>query len=148
MPHVPAPDLIRPYYPQDETRTPTKPPGFQEDDAARNATSPSTSSLTNSLEDFFRVPALPQDNIPIDPVILANLGPWERDDLQLHAPPADGIPNPETTCLYPKPPAILSSAASRFEVPSERDGSDSGSIQGSRYDCQGMYPPSPSARPD
>jgi hypothetical protein len=148
VPHVPAPDLIRPCYAQDETRTPTEPPGFQADDAARNVPSPSASSSTDSLEDFFRMPDSPQDSIPIDPVILANLGPWESDDLQLHAPPADGITNPETTCLYPEPPAILSSPASRFEVPGERDGSDNGGIQGSRYGGQRMQPPSPGTGPD
>ncbi|CEL10095.1 hypothetical protein ASPCAL13222 [Aspergillus calidoustus] len=148
MPHVPAPDLIRPCYAQDDTRTPTEPPGFQADDAARNVPSPSASSSTNSLEDFFRMPDSPQDNIPIDPVILANLGPWESDDLQLHAPPADGITNPETTCLYPEPPAIFSSPASRFEVPDESDGSDNGGIQGTCYGCQRMQPPSPGTGPD
>ncbi|KAL3482931.1 hypothetical protein BJX62DRAFT_231334 [Aspergillus germanicus] len=131
-------NLIRPCYPQDETRTPTEPPGFQEDDAARNVPSPSTSSSTDRLEDFFRIPDSPQDNIPIDPVILANLGPWETD----------GITNPEITCLYPEPPAILSSPASRFEVPGGRDGSDNGGIQESCYGCQRMHPPSPGTVPD
>ncbi|KAL4860477.1 hypothetical protein BDV12DRAFT_191681 [Aspergillus spectabilis] len=120
VPHIPTRDLIRP----DETRTPTEPPRFQEDNAARNIPSPSISSSTNSLVDFFRIPDSPQDNILINLVILANLGPWESDDLQLHAPPADGITNPVITCLYPEPPAILSSPASRFEVPGERDGSN------------------------
>lgn len=101
VPHVPAPDLIRPCYPQDETRTPTEPPGFQEDDAARKVPSPSTSSSTDSLEDFFRIPDSPQDNIPIDPIILANLGPWESDDLQLHAPPR------QTASLIRRQPACI-----------------------------------------
>ncbi|CEL11950.1 hypothetical protein ASPCAL15044 [Aspergillus calidoustus] len=148
MPHSPSADLICPYWPQDETRTPTEPPGFQEDDAARNVPSPRTSSSTDSLEDFFRIPDSPHDSIPIHPAILANLGPWESDDLQLHAPPADGITNPETTCLYPEPPAILRSPASRFEEPGERDGSDNGGIQKSRYGCQRMHPPSPGTRLD
>ncbi|KAL2793209.1 hypothetical protein BJX66DRAFT_351982 [Aspergillus keveii] len=114
-------NLIRPCYAQDETRTTTKPPRFREDNTARNILSPSASSSTDSLEGFLRILDSLQDNFPIDLVILANLGPWETD----------GITILETTCLYPEPLAILSSPASRCEVPGERDGSDNSDIQGS-----------------
>lgn len=70
------------------------------------------------------------------------------DNLQLHCPPADGITNPETTCLYPDPPAILSSPASCFEVPGKRDGSDNGSIQESCFGCQRIHAPLPGTGPD
>jgi hypothetical protein len=67
-------------------------------------------------------------NIPIDPVILVDLGPWEGTNLQLHDPPVDGLINPEITCLYPDPPTIFHSPANPSGDPGERDGSDDGGI--------------------
>ncbi|KAL4998215.1 hypothetical protein BDV10DRAFT_167505 [Aspergillus recurvatus] len=67
---------------KDNAETPAKPPAFQGDYAARGLSSPSISSSNDSIEEFLRLPdAQDNDNIPIDPAILADLGGWEDIDL-------------------------------------------------------------------
>ncbi|KAH1599094.1 hypothetical protein KXX34_007611 [Aspergillus fumigatus] len=143
VPHVPASDLIRRCDPQDDAGTLTKPPGFRADLA-----SPSSSSSADSLGGFFMLPDAPQDNIPIDPVILADLGSWEGNDLLLPGPPADSLINPVTTCLYPEPPAILNSPGNPFGDPAERNGSGNGVIQTSDRERQQVHLTPHSTDPD
>ncbi|KAL2801562.1 hypothetical protein BJX63DRAFT_198520 [Aspergillus granulosus] len=133
VPYIPAPDPIRRCDPQGSTRTPTEPPAFRGDYAEHCLLSPSISSLDDSLEEFFR-PPYAQDDIPIDPVILADLGPWEDNDPQLHAPQTNSLINLETICPYPDPPAILHNPTSHYRDPSEGDGGDYGGTQASDYD--------------
>jgi hypothetical protein len=147
-PHVPTPDVIRRCDPQDDAGTPAEPPGFRGDYAAHDLTSLSTSSSADSLEEFFRLPGAPQNNIPVDPVILADLVPWEGNDLLLHVPPADGLITPETTCLYPEPPAIINSPANPFGDPAERDDSENGSDRTSDRERQQVHPTPNSTSPD
>lgn len=60
---------------QDNTSILIEPPAFWGDFAEESLSSPSASSLDNSLERFFRLPDA-QDDIPINLVILANHEPW------------------------------------------------------------------------
>lgn len=70
---------------QGDTGILTEPASFQGDSAEDGLSSPSISSLNDSLEEFLRLPDT-QENIPINPVILADLGPWEDVSRQLDAP--------------------------------------------------------------
>ncbi|KAL4862909.1 hypothetical protein BDV12DRAFT_36025 [Aspergillus spectabilis] len=128
---------------KDTAGTLAKPPGVQGDYRARDLPSPSTSGSADSLEEFLRLPDAPHDDIPVDPLLLADLGPWKPDDLQLLETPVDGLINPDTTGQYPEPPEILHSPTNPSGDPGERDG-----IQKSRYDCQHVHPSSPSTDPD
>ncbi|KAL6228640.1 hypothetical protein BDW75DRAFT_246506 [Aspergillus navahoensis] len=122
VPHAPALDLIHHCDPQDTAGTLAEPPGVQGDYRARDLPSPSTSGSADSLEEFLRLPDVPHDDIPVDPLLLADLGPWKPDDLQLLETPVDGLINPDTTGQYPEPPEILHSPTNPSGDPGERDG--------------------------
>ncbi|KAL4861181.1 hypothetical protein BDV12DRAFT_204268 [Aspergillus spectabilis] len=79
--HVSEPDVIPHYNPQDNTDIPNEPPPFRGDFEEHGIPSPSISSPDEDLEEFLR-PSDAQDDIPIDPVILASHGSWEDMDLQ------------------------------------------------------------------
>ncbi|TPX23319.1 hypothetical protein DIZ76_012648 [Coccidioides immitis] len=66
------------------------------------SSSPSITSSDGSLEDFFRLPDL-QNNIPIDPAILANNAPWDISDLHQPVQQGDDLANPKATYPYPVP---------------------------------------------
>ncbi|KAL5335618.1 hypothetical protein BJX70DRAFT_311343 [Aspergillus crustosus] len=72
-PHIFKPDIISSCDPQDNTSIPTEPPLFWGDSAEDGLLSPSISSSDDSLEEFLRLPVI-QDDIPINPVILASHG--------------------------------------------------------------------------
>ncbi|KAL2871267.1 uncharacterized protein BJX67DRAFT_219589 [Aspergillus lucknowensis] len=149
-PHIPAPDPIPCCDPQDNAGIPTEPPAFRGDDAEDSLSPPSISSSDNdSLEEFFGLPDA-QDDIPIDPVILAN-GSWENIDPQLPVPQAASLISAETTCQYPDPPAILHSPPNHYGDPSERDGGEDGGAQTSdhlpTHDRQRVHTSSPGTGP-
>ncbi|KOC10145.1 hypothetical protein AFLA70_213g001551 [Aspergillus flavus AF70] len=151
MPHIPAPGPIPRCGPRDNTSISTEPPAFQGDYAEYTLSSPSISSSDDSLEEFLRLPDA-QDNIPIDPVILANHGSWEETDLQSSTSWVESLISPEAACQYPDPPAILHGPPpSHYRDPSERDGGENGGTQTSdhlpTYDCQQVHPSSPDPGP-
>lgn len=102
---------------KDDTGIPIEPPAFRGDFAEDGLSSPSISSSDDSLEEFFRLPDA-QNDIPIDPVILA--GPWEESDHQQPVPQAESLINSEPT--YPDPPPVLHSPPDHYRDSSERAG--------------------------
>ncbi|RJE21946.1 hypothetical protein PHISCL_05721 [Aspergillus sclerotialis] len=104
-PHISDPDPIPRSDLQDDTNIPVEPPAFPGDSTEDGLSSPSISSSGESLE-FFRLPDT-QDDIPIDPVILADHGPWKESTLQQSVPQADSLINSEMTCPYPNLPPVL-----------------------------------------
>ena len=128
---------------RDDTSIPTGPPAFQEDIPENGLSSPSISSLDDSLEEFFRLPDT-QDDIPIDPVILANHWPWEDGNLQQSDPQADSVINSEMTCPYPDPPPVLHSLPNHYRDSNERAGGQNGNDQTSDcphiHDYQQLHP--------
>lgn len=133
-PHVLDPDPIPLGDLQDDTSIPTEPPAFQGDFAEESPSSPSASSSDDSLERFFRLPD-PQEDIPIDPVILANHEPWVDSGLQESAQQADSLINPETTCPYPDPPPVLHGTPDLYRDSSEMAGSQNSDTQTSDHPC-------------
>ncbi|EEH42588.2 uncharacterized protein PADG_07408 [Paracoccidioides brasiliensis Pb18] len=67
--------------------TPTEPPPLGRGATGADSSSPNITSSDGSLEDFCRLPDL-QNNIPIDPAILADDAPWDIGDLHLPIHPA------------------------------------------------------------
>ncbi|KAB8212780.1 hypothetical protein BDV33DRAFT_210873 [Aspergillus novoparasiticus] len=57
-----------------------------------------------------------QDGIPIDPLILANDGPWEISDLHQPVLQDDSLIDSETICQYPEPPPILHHVPEHYRV--------------------------------
>ncbi|KAL4977393.1 hypothetical protein BDW66DRAFT_158998 [Aspergillus desertorum] len=141
VPHVPAADPNHHCNSQDNTENPAEPPAFRGDYTARGLSSPR----------FLRLPEAPDDNIPVDPVILADLEGWE--DLQPHAPQADSLITTEKACPYPDPPTILYSPINYSRDPNERVGGKGGDTQTSNCDhlptnsCQQVHPSPHSANP-
>ena len=133
VPHVPAADPNHCYNSQDNTETSAEPPAFRGDYTARGLSSLSISSSDDSIEEFLRLPEAQDDNIPIDPVILADLEGWEDLDLQPHVPQADSLITTKKACLYPDPPTILYSLINHSRDPKERVGGEDSDTQTS--DC-------------
>ncbi|KAB8215117.1 hypothetical protein BDV33DRAFT_195537 [Aspergillus novoparasiticus] len=127
-PHTSNSDEISPYDFQDITETPIEPPFFREDTVEDGPSSPSMSSSDDSLKEFFRLPDI-QNDIPIDPLILANDGPWEASDLHQTVLQDDSLIVSETICPYPEPPPILHHVPDHHRVSSERPRSQNGNIQ-------------------
>ncbi|KAL4748275.1 hypothetical protein BDW72DRAFT_205788 [Aspergillus terricola var. indicus] len=121
VPHVPAADPNHCCNSQDDTETPAEPPAFRGDYTASDLSSPSISSSNDSIEEFLRLPEAQDNNIPIDPVILADLEGWEDLDLQPHAPQADSLITTEKACPYPDPPTILYSPINHSRDPDTSD---------------------------
>ncbi|KAL4811698.1 hypothetical protein BDW67DRAFT_12758 [Aspergillus spinulosporus] len=111
---------------QDDTEAPAEPPAFSGDYAARGLSSPSTSSSNDSIEEFLRLPDAQDDNIPIDPVILADCESWENIDLSLQDPQADSLITTEKACPYPDPPAVLYNSINNSRDPDGRVGGEGG----------------------
>jgi hypothetical protein len=137
-PHDPAPhtsnsDPISPCDFQEITDIPIEPPFFRGEDIAEDGLpSPSISSSDDSLEEFFRLPGL-QSNIPIDPVILANDGPWGASDLHQTVPQGDSLIISETICPYPEPPPVLHNAPDHHRDSGEGAGSRDGNTRTSDH---------------
>ncbi|KAB8213247.1 hypothetical protein BDV33DRAFT_70881 [Aspergillus novoparasiticus] len=70
-----------------------------------------------------------QDGIPINPLILANDGPWETSDLHQPVLQDGSLIVSETICPYPKPPPILHHVPDHYRVSSEQPRSQNGNIQ-------------------
>ena len=142
-PHLPDPDPIPRCDIQDDTDISVEPPSFRGDSAENGLSSPSISSSDDSLEEFFRLPDA-QDDIPINPAILANHWPWEDGNLQQSVPQADILINSERTCSYPDPPPILHSQYNHFRDFSERAGGLNSNTQTSDHsrihDHQQLHP--------
>ncbi|KAL4899377.1 hypothetical protein BDW74DRAFT_171554 [Aspergillus multicolor] len=134
VPYVPAADPSHRCNPQDDTEIPAEPRAFRGDYTARGLSSPSISSSNNSIKEFLRLPDAQDDNIPIDPVILADLGGWEDIDLQQHAPQADSLITTEKACPYPDPPTILYNPINHSRAPDEKVGGEVGDTQASDRD--------------
>ncbi|KAE8334479.1 hypothetical protein BDV24DRAFT_156823 [Aspergillus arachidicola] len=98
------------------------PPFSQEDTVEDGPSSPSMSSSDDSLKEL-------QDGIPIDPLILANDGPWETSDLHQPVLQDGSLIVSETICPYPKPPPILHHVPDHYRVSSEQPRSQNGNIQ-------------------
>ncbi|OJJ65460.1 hypothetical protein ASPBRDRAFT_675413 [Aspergillus brasiliensis CBS 101740] len=155
-PHKPRNDSLPSTLPSPKHRLPARPPAgicvhistdtqpftlnsqppprelpFREDTAGEGQSSPSISSDA-TLEEFFRLPGL-QNNIPIDPVILADNTPWEEAS-GLHQPiqQCDGLMIPETICPSPEPPTLCD-APNHLRGSSEGPGSQSGNTRTSDY---------------
>ncbi|KAL2811451.1 hypothetical protein BDW59DRAFT_57789 [Aspergillus cavernicola] len=151
-PLISGPDPIPYCDPQDDTSIPIEPPVFRGDFPEDSLSSPSISSSDECLGEFFRLLGA-QDDIPIDPVILANHGPWEDGDLQLSIPQADSLISSEATCPYPDPPPILNSLPDHYRDSSERAGGQNSNIQTSDdpphiLDCQQLHPSQHETNPD
>ncbi|KAL4759744.1 uncharacterized protein BDW70DRAFT_78109 [Aspergillus foveolatus] len=134
VPHIPAADPNHHCNPQDDTETPAELLAFRGDYTARGLSSPSISSSNDSIEEFLRLPEAQDNNIPIDPVILADLEGWEDLDLQPHAPQADSLITTEKACPYPDPPTILYSQINHSRDPDKRVGGEGGDTQTSDHD--------------
>ncbi|KAL4914954.1 hypothetical protein BDW62DRAFT_133601 [Aspergillus aurantiobrunneus] len=150
-PHISEPDMITRCDLQDNTGIPTEPPPFQGDFAGDGLSCLSISSSGDSLEELLRLPDT-QDDIPINPVILANHGPWEDINLQLSVPPAvDSIIDSEAICSYPDPPPVLHSPPGHHRGSSKRASSQNGSTQTSdhphSHDGQQLRPSQHDASP-
>ena len=133
VPHFPAADANHCCNSQGNTESPAEPPAFRGDYTASGLSSPSISSSNDSIEEFLRLSEAQGDNIPIDPVILADIEGWEDLDLQPHAPQADTLITTEKACPYPDPPTILYSPISHSRDPDERVGGEDSDTQTS--DC-------------
>lgn len=96
-----APDLATPRRVHDAIDAP-----FFPEDALRYISSPSVSSSDESWQEFPQA-ADEQNDIPIDPVILTNNGPWETEDECQHIHADGDAVNSETICQYPDPPPLL-----------------------------------------
>ncbi|GFF61013.1 hypothetical protein IFM51744_10557 [Aspergillus udagawae] len=66
----------------------------------------SVSSSDESWQELLQ-PADEQNGIPIDPVILANNGPWETEDERQHIHEDGDAVISKTICQYPDPPLLL-----------------------------------------
>ena len=113
---------------QDDTDILIELPAFWGDSAENALSSPSISSLDDSLKEFFRLLDA-QDDIPIDPAILANHWPWEDGSLQQSVPQADSFINSETTCLYPDPLPVLHRLSNYYQGSCEKAGGENGNTQ-------------------
>lgn len=133
-PHFPDLDSIPCCDIQDNTDIPIEPPTFWGDSADNGPSSPSISSSDDSLEEFFRLPHA-QEDIPINPEILANYWPWEDGNLQQSVPQADSFINSETTCSYPDPPPVLHRPPNYYRGSCENVGGQNGNIQTSDHSC-------------
>ncbi len=132
-PHISEPDMITRCGLQDNTGIPTEPPPFRGDFAGDGLSSPSISSSSDSLEELLRLSDT-QDDIPIDPVILANHESWEDIDLQLSVPPAvDSIIDSEAICSYPDPPPVLHGPPGHHRDSNQRTSSQNGNTQTSDH---------------
>lgn len=118
--HSSEPDVVSRCNLQENTGISTKPPPFRGDTAEDGLSSPSISSSGNCLEELLRLPDS-EDDIPIDPLILADHGSWENMDLQLSIPQvADSLIDSETICPYPDLPPDLCSSTGHFQDRSKR----------------------------
>ena len=131
-PHFSDPDPIPRCDIQDDTDIPIEPPAFRGDSAKNALSSPSISSSDDSLEEFFRLPDA-QDDIPVDPAILANHWPWEDGSFQQSVPQADSFINSETTCSYPDPPPVLHRPPNYYRSSCEKAGGQNGNTQTSDH---------------
>ena len=113
---------------QDDTDIPIKLPTFWRDLVDNVLSSPSISSSDDSLEELFRFPDA-QDNIPIDPAILANHWSWKDGSLHQFVPQADSSINSETTCSYPDPLSVLHSPPNYHQSSCENAGGQNGNTQ-------------------
>ena len=142
-PHFPDPNPIPRCDIQDDTDIPIELPTFRRDSVDNVLSSPSISSSDDSLEEFFRLPHA-QDDIPIDPEILANHWPWEDGNLQQSVPHADSFINSETTCSYPDPPPVLHRPPNHHRGSWENAGGQNGDAQTSDHsrihDHQQLHP--------
>jgi hypothetical protein len=84
------------------------------------------------LEEFFRLPGLQYD-IPIDPAILANDGPWGASDLHQTVPQGESLIISETICPYPEPPPVLHNAPDHHRESGEGTGSQDGNTRTSDH---------------
>ncbi|KAL2366234.1 hypothetical protein RJZ56_000882 [Blastomyces dermatitidis] len=91
----------------DISDAPTELPPLGGSAAGADSSSPSITSSDGSLEDFFRLPDL-QNNIPIDPAILADDAPWDISDLHQPVQQGDDLASPKAICPYPEPPLSMS----------------------------------------
>ncbi|EDN10538.1 predicted protein [Histoplasma mississippiense (nom. inval.)] len=91
----------------DISDTPTELPPLGRGAIGADSSSPSIASSDGSLEDFFRLPDL-QNNIPIDPAILADDAPWDISDLHQPVQQGDDLANPKAIYRYPVPPLSMS----------------------------------------
>ncbi|ODM19086.1 hypothetical protein SI65_05703 [Aspergillus cristatus] len=64
-----------------------------------------------------------QNDIPIDPLILADNGPWEAGDLHQPSPQSDSPTVSEMLCPYPDPPPVFCDAPDQQDsITQSRDG--------------------------
>jgi hypothetical protein len=136
-PHDQAPytsnsDPISPCDLQEITDIPIEPPFFRGDTGEDGLLSPSISSSDDSSEEFFRLQGL-QSDVPIDPAILANNGPWEASNLHQTIPQGDSLIVSETICPYPEPPPVLHNASDYHRDSGEGAGSQDGDTQTSDH---------------
>ncbi|RWQ95419.1 hypothetical protein C8Q69DRAFT_486494 [Paecilomyces variotii] len=105
--HVPDPATLRDG--QDASNSPSDAPALQV-----AASSPSTTSSEQSagLSDV-------HNDIPVDPVILTDDGPWMIKELQMH--PDDSFVTSETSCPYPDPPSVLQESSPQPVSPHGQD---------------------------
>ncbi|OJD13184.1 hypothetical protein ACJ73_09233 [Blastomyces percursus] len=93
------------------TRHPTppdEPPPLEEGATGPSPSSPSTASLDGGLEEFPRLSVLQNDdNIPIEPAILADGRPWEASELLPSFWQGNSPAIPEVHCLCPEPPLSM-----------------------------------------
>ncbi|EEH39764.2 hypothetical protein PAAG_01953 [Paracoccidioides lutzii Pb01] len=87
--------------------TPTELPPLGRGATGTDSSSLSKTSSDGSLEDFCRLLDL-QNNIPIDPVILADNAPWDISDLHQPVQQGDDLANPKAIYPYPEPPLSMS----------------------------------------
>ncbi|KAE8392326.1 hypothetical protein BDV23DRAFT_181726 [Aspergillus alliaceus] len=101
------------------TGIPTKPLPFRGDSAEDGLLFPNIPSSDDGIEGFFRLPGA-QDDIPIDPVILANRGSWEDMDpsYQSHkSPTALSIPRRFVYILTLQP--LFTAHLAMIEIPAK-----------------------------
>lgn len=86
---------------------------FCPDDASRYISSPSVSSPGESWQELLQL-AGEQSDIPVDPMILTNNGPWEAEDERQHIHADSDAIISGTTCLYPDPPPLLCDVPAQY----------------------------------
>ena len=69
-----------------------------------------------------------QNNIPIDPLILADNGPWEAGDLRQPSLQSDSPTVSEMICPYPDPPPIFCDAPDQQDSIAQRQDGNPRSI--------------------
>lgn len=82
-----------------------------------------------------------QNDIPIDPLILADDGSWEAGDLRHHFPQNDSPTVSEAICPYPDPPPVFCDAPDQRDSITQRQDGHARSVSSPRTQGDRQLPP-------